>query len=116
VTSVTIGTIDGQREVIESSVSNSAGGDITLVPPAPTLITRIYRLALVVAGATSLTFKDGANLLSGAMALTANGSIVLDLSGLPWYKTSPGNAMIVNSSNAVLVAGTVWYTQTNQAN
>ena len=106
---VSIGPIDGEflQSVI---VSSSAGGNI----PAPAgqngVIIRIYRVMLVLGGTTNITFQDGSTALSGAMPMLANGSFFLPMDGYPHFTTLAGNAFNINSSTAVQVSGTVWFT------
>jgi len=91
--------------------NGGASGDTTAVAAAAGKATRLYRLLLVVSGATNITIKDGSTALTGAMPIAANGSITLDFSGEPWFVGSNNTNFIVNSSNAVNVEGSVWYTQ-----
>lgn len=71
----------------------------------------VWEVELVVGGATSLTFKDGSGALTGAMPMLASGSIFLGKTDTPHYIVSPGNAFVLNSSNAVQVSGWVTYSQ-----
>ena len=108
---VTLQPLDGASDLQRSVLTSAAGGDI----PAPAAagagqIIRVYKLFLVVTGATSITFKDGSTALSGAMALAANGAITLDLDGQPWFVCSPNSAFNINSSASTQVSGTVYYT------
>ena len=99
--------------ILTSAVVSNAGGGAIAAPAATTgKIIRVYKLFLVVTSATSITFQDGSTALSGAMALAANGAITLDFDGVPWFTTSAGAAFNVNSSNAVQVSGTIYYTLT----
>jgi len=98
---------------VEAAITFSASGDNTLVAAgAATQVVRIYRIFLVAAGATNLTFKSGASTsLSGAIPMSANGSIVLDMDGgEPWFTCAAGQAFVLNSSNAVQVSGMVYST------
>lgn len=93
-------------------ITFSGSGDNSLVAGVAGQIVRLYRIFFVVSGATNLTIKDGASTsLSGAMAFGANGSLILDFQAEPWYMTASGNALVLNSSNAVQVSGTIWYIQ-----
>ena len=74
-------------------------------------IIRVYKLFLVVGGTTTLTFQDGSTGLSGGLPMVVNGSIVLDMDGQPWFKTSSGNAFNISNSGNLQVSGTVYYTQ-----
>lgn len=89
----------------------AASGDTTAVAGAGGSVVRVYRLILVAAAATSLTFKDGTTALTGAMSLAANEAMILDFDGEPWFTCGNGNSFTVNSSNAVSVTGRVYYTQ-----
>lgn len=102
-----------QSTVLSKSVVNSAAGG-SLPAPAGTAgqIIRVYKLFLVISGTTNITFQDGSTALSGPMAFIANGAIALGMDGQPWFTTSSGNAFNVNSSGAVQVSGTVYYTST----
>jgi len=107
---VVIGPLDG-NPFQTSVVSNSGGGDIAAPAGTAGKIIRVYKLFIVVTGASNITFKDGGSTsLSGAMALAANGAITLDMDGNPWFTTSAGNAFNINSSAATQVSGTVYYT------
>jgi hypothetical protein len=94
-----------------AAISFSSSGDNTIVSAGVGAVTtRVHRLFIVVAGATSITIKNGAGAsLTGAMSLSAGGSIVLDFNQEPWFKTSAATAFIINSSAAVQVSGMVDY-------
>jgi hypothetical protein len=103
--------VDGQP-ISSAVLSSAAGGDIAAIAAVAGKYTRVYKIFLVVTGATVITFKNGSTALSGAMALPANGAIILDLDGQPWFVTSANAAFNINSSAATQVSGTVYYTQT----
>lgn len=93
------------------SVVTSTSATVTGVAAITGQIIRVYKMFLVVGGTTNLTFQDGTTALSGALPFVANGSIILDNSGTPWFTTSVGNAFnIGNSGSSVQVSGTVYYT------
>ncbi len=106
---VHIGPIDGEflQAVV---VDNSGGGNIAAPAGINGEIIRVYRIMLVLGGTTNITFQDGSTALSGPMPMLANGSFFLPMDGTPHYTTSAGNAFNINSSAAVEVAGTVWFT------
>ena len=106
---VSIGPIDGEflQSVI---VSSGAGGNIAAPAGQNGVIIRIYRVMLVLGGITNITFQDGSTALSGAMPMLANGSFFLPMDGYPHFTTLAGNAFNINSSAAVQVSGTVWFT------
>ena len=95
-----------------SVVSFLSSGDNVVVAAITGQTIRIFKIYLVLSGATSITMKDGAGInLSGAMSMLANGAFILDFDSEPWHVTSTGNAFIINSTNAVQISGTVIYTQ-----
>lgn len=95
----------------QAAITFAASGDNTVVSAgAGGVTTRVHRMFIVVAAATAITIKNGAGTsLTGAMSLSAGGSIVLEFSQEPWFKTSAATAFIINSSNAVQVSGMVDY-------
>lgn len=95
----------------EAIINFSASGDTALVAAVAAQTTKIYRLFLVVAGATTLTFKDGSSALTGAMTMTSGGSLTLDFDGNPWFTGSANTAFNLNSGNAVQVSGRLYYIQ-----
>ena len=90
------------------AINSAAGGDIIISPAVVQASTKLYRLLLLCGGATNITFKDGSTPLSGPLPMLANGSIVLDFSGDPWYVGSLDTNFIITSDNAVQVSGTAW--------
>jgi hypothetical protein len=95
-------------------INISASGSTVLVAGSGTKSVRVYRLFLVVAGATNITFKDNAGtpvVFTGAMPLQANGSITLDFSSEPWFTTTAGAGFVINSSNAVQISGALYQVQ-----
>ena len=93
-----------------SAVVNSSSSTITVVNGIVGRVIQVYRLFLVVGGTTSLTFQDGAgNALSGPLPLLANGSIVLDIDGTPWFNCASGQAFNIANSGSAAVGGTVYY-------
>lgn len=93
-------------------ITFSGSGDQTLVSAVALQTVRAYRILLTTAGATALTFKDGASTsLTGAMSFGTNGSLALDMQGEAWFTTTAGNAFILNSSNSVQVSGVLYYVQ-----
>jgi hypothetical protein len=109
-----IGASDGASALSRAVINSAAGGDILPVAAVAGQIIRVYKIWLVNTAATSITFKDGAGgtAVSGPAALAANGSLVFDFDGEPWYVTSLGNAFAINSSAATQVSGTMYFTQT----
>lgn len=93
-------------------VSFSSSGDNTIVAAQTAGPINVYGIVFTVAGATNITYKDSVvGALSGALVFTSNGSsMTLPLQEEPYFQIQPGSAFVMNSSNAVAVAGTVWVT------
>jgi hypothetical protein len=90
---------------------SSAGNNTVIFGTAGTLI-RIYKIFFIAAGATTITFQDGASTaLSGPVSFSTNEGIVLDFDTKPWFQTTLGNDFVMNLGSAVTVAGTAYYTQ-----
>jgi hypothetical protein len=89
----------------------AAAGDAVAVGAASGQTTKVYRLLLVAAAATTIVFKDGSTVLTGPMALAANEAMVLDFDGEPWFTGSLNTNFIVNSSGAVQVSGRIYFIQ-----
>lgn len=106
---VSIGPAESGNSLSFAIVSSSATG-IAAIAGITGQIIRVYKLFLVVGGATNLTFQNGSTNLSGALPMTTNGSIVLDMDGQAWFQTSQGNAFNINNSGNLQVSGTVYYT------
>ena len=100
------------RSAMRLAVINfSSSGDNTVVAAFGSSPINVYCIRYTVNGATVVTYKDNATALSGGIILTGNGSSeTLPMSDEPWYQIQPGDAFIMNSSNAVTFGGNVWYT------
>ncbi len=93
-------------------INFSAAGDNVVVSTVSLQTVRVYRILFTATTATTFTFKSGGSTaLSGVMSLAANGSVVLDFTGEPWYITTAGQAFIINQTGTAQISGTVWYTQ-----
>lgn len=90
-------------------IDTASSGDLTVVAATSAQSTKLYRLLLIAAGATTITFKDGAATLTGAITLSAGGSIVLDFDGEPWFTGTVNTAFIINNSAAVQISGRAYY-------
>lgn len=98
---------------LTATIDNAAAsGDVTVVAAAGTANRhRIYGLRLTVAGATIVTVKSGAGITLERINFGgAGGGIVLDLRELPYWTCNPNQGIVINSSAAVQVDGTVEYT------
>jgi hypothetical protein len=93
----------------QALINFAAAGANIIIPALARQIIRVYRLKLVVQGTTVLNFQDGNTVIDGPLSFVANGAMVLDNSGVPWY-TAFG-AFIINSLSPVQVGGNVDYIQ-----
>ncbi len=101
-----------QGQLQSAAISFSGSGANVVIAAISGKVVRVYRLFLVVGGATNLTMQDtSASAFSGALPMTANGAITLDFESEPWFTTAAGNGFAMNSSSGVQVSGTVYYTQ-----
>jgi hypothetical protein len=97
--------------LLTAPINFSTSGANSIVAGVAAQIIRVYRIIAMVGGSTSLTFEDGTTALSGPLPFATNEAIVLTFDTKPWYITSVGNPFQINSSSAVQVSGTVYYTQ-----
>ncbi|MDO8683964.1 MAG: hypothetical protein Q7N50_10840 [Armatimonadota bacterium] len=86
----------------------SSGSNTVITAGAGGVTIKVYRLYLVVAAATNLTFVDGV-VTDGAIPLAANEAIVLTFDGEPWFTGAAATAFIISSSAAVQVSGRIYY-------
>lgn len=94
-----------------AAINISASGDSTVITGGTNQIVKVYGLFFTVAGATNITFKDGTTALSAAVVFTGNGSaMTLQINDEPYFVTTSGNNFVMNSSSAVQISGTVYYT------
>lgn len=92
-------------------INFASSGDNIVIAAIAGRPLNVYGIAFTVAGATNITFKNGATAQSGAIQFTAaGGSMYLTQNDVVWYYADPGNNFIMNSSVAVQVSGTIWYT------
>jgi hypothetical protein len=112
---ISFGAVSQLDGFAQQPINFSAAGDNVIVAGLGGQIVRLFRITFVVGGATNLEFKDGTSIVvAGPYPLAANQSFVLDYTFVgmpPWFTTSMGNALIINSSNAVQIGGAVDYTR-----
>jgi hypothetical protein len=99
----------------ELLVSFSTSGDNVVIPHVTGKTIKVMRMFLVNNGAvgitsTALTFKDSsANIFTGAFSLVTTGVITHKGDGEPYYVTGTSADFVINSSQAVSIAGAIWY-------
>lgn len=92
---------------------NFAGaGNQQLVAAGAAQSIKLYRGIFSVDSPTILTWTDGAGgTVLFAAQLTAGGSCTFNATGIPWFNTSAGNALVLHSSAACNVYGGFGYVQ-----
>ncbi len=97
----------------QSAINISVLGDSTLLAGHAGKQVRVYRMKLVAAAATTLTFKDGSStIIDGPLVFGANAAMVLDFTDInmpPWYITSAGNDLVITNSTGVQLGGNIDY-------
>lgn len=89
-------------------LSTNTVGDTTVSSATASQTTRVHRMRLNVAGATTLTVKSGATVLE-VLKFAAAGFLVYDFATRPWYTTAANAALVISNSAAVQVDGVVEY-------
>lgn len=93
-----------------AAISMSTAADNTVVAAVAGKRIGVLNYVLVVAGATTLTWKSAANVKSGAMSLGANGQLTIGGEGAaPVMETNTGEALVLTPGSAVQVSGHVAY-------
>jgi hypothetical protein len=87
-------------------------GDNQLVAGVLAQTVKFYRGIFSVDNPAVLSFTDGpGGALLFAASLTAGGSVAFQVSGVPWFVASAGNALILNTTAAVNLYGGIGYVQ-----
>lgn len=96
-----------------AAINTTINGNTTaaIIAAVGTTSINIYRLALTNTTAAALTFQNGTVALTGPMNLAANGSIILDFDGEPWFPLSSGAAFNISSNATSQVSGIVYFRQ-----
>jgi len=93
-------------------VNQTTAGDLTLIPAVAGKTIKVYRVFLMSGVAGMLTPKDGATPFCGPLPFSANGGLIMDYDGKPWFTCSLGNAFVMNMSAAGQLSGRIGYTVT----
>jgi collagen type VII alpha len=99
----------------QAAITFSSSGDNTIVTHTATQTIRVMRIFIVnsdATTATNVTFKDSTpTSFSGAFRLASGGSFAADSDGgEPLFVTASAKDFQINSSAAVQISGTIWYT------
>lgn len=99
-------------EVQRAVVSADALGANTLVDAVAGKRIRVLSLVLVASGGTNTVQleSDGGAVLMGASDIGNNGQLILPYNPAGWCQTVGGEALILDLSDAALVAGVIGYT------
>ena len=100
-------------DTVTVGVNISSSGDSVLVAAISGKRIYLMDLALIVAGATTITFKDGSTGTSfGPFIMPAAMTFTLQNSGgihQAYASAGPGNNLVLNSSSAVQISGIIRY-------
>jgi len=92
------------------ALSFNANGDNTAVTAVAGAPIVVWKLIFTVAAAQTVAFKDGASTTLGNLAFTAAATCVMDSpEGFPLFRTTIGNAFIINLSSGVAINGMCYY-------
>ena len=94
-----------------AAINFASTGDNTLVAGVAGKIISVFKIFFVVSAATNLVFKDGTTALTGAMSMSANGSLTFAYDSTPWFFASPGNNFVLNQSGLAQISGDIYYIQ-----
>lgn len=87
-------------------------GDNVVVAAVGGQQVKLFRGIFSFGGGAVIKFTDGpGGTVLGSFFVTAGGSITFQPSGIPWFVTSAGNALIMNASAAVNGFGTFGFQQ-----
>jgi hypothetical protein len=96
--------LDATTDLSHSYSTSSASGEVSLVAATASQTTRVHRMVISAAGATTIELRNGA---SGTALRTiefpAAGAYVFDFSSRPYLVTTANTALMRNSSAAVKV-------------
>lgn len=93
----------------QAAISAAASGDNTLIAGTAGQTIRVFRILYTLAAGT-VTFKDGASNLTGALGGAGPSGLVLESTdGNPLFVTTDAAAFIANLSGANQLSGAIWY-------
>lgn len=97
--------------VLLSSVISFTATGSTVITAVTSVLHRVYRIAFTVSSSTLVQVRAGSTSLTGWMPLGANGGMVLDFDGEPWFTTGTNEALSLDTTNSTGVAGRIYYTR-----
>lgn len=92
------------------SISSTTSGYTTVIPGAPNKLFLVISCFLLASDDTVIKFmnSDGED-LTGNIGLVASTGFVLPYNPAGWTKTSPGDSLVLQQSQAVTVGGMITY-------
>lgn len=102
--------------LLEAKIAHASGGPNRIVAGVAGQTIAVYAMFFVVDTAVEIVIQSGFLLgpqtdLTGGMAMTANGAIVLDYNERPWFECADGEDFIINMQPGASIAGRLYYTQ-----
>lgn len=97
----------------EADINISASGDNVVIAAVTGRKLVIWKIWLEAIGAADIIFKDGVGgtaFNARALVLDAHGTMVLQQDEMINWRTSKGNAFVINSSTTGPITGRVHYT------
>jgi hypothetical protein len=93
------------------NISFSTSASSTLLAGVGGQTIRVHRILFTSSAATTAQFESSTSAISGEMNFAANGALVLDNDGEPWYVTSTADPLRLHITTASQISGNLWYTQ-----
>lgn len=112
---VTIGIAPTSKYTrVKISKDFAANDTLELAPATEGKSNKLFRLVLFTSAPTGINILDGdaeGDSMSGTWPFLEVGSVVLDASSDPWFETTVGNALTIQSSQIATITGVAYYAQ-----
>lgn len=92
-----------------ANVAFSSSGANTVIAAVVGRKYSIWRLHLTPISQQALTLRDGSTDIYGPVGFDLAGNLRLELTNIPWFQLTQGNAFIISNGAAAAVGGGVWY-------
>lgn len=98
-------------QLTRQTVNITTATTTAIVTATASQAVRVYKMVLNVAAAQTLNIisSGGTSLVGAAMSFGANGGLVLDFDGEPWYVSVTGEGLSFVTTTTGAVTGTVYY-------